>query len=420
METTCIYNSCPCFPRRRTLHGMTTGSSTRTALTDEGTHGGPGPAGRSDLVVVGAGIIGLAHAYEAVRRGLSVTVVERDRQPVGASVRNFGHCCVTAQHGALLDTAYASRAGWLRAARDAGLWAEEAGAHVVARTPTELAVLEELRAERGAATVQMRTATEVARALGRSDDAGGDLAGGAFLPDDLRVNPRTAAGALADWLSAQPTAEVLWGTAVTGVESGTVHTARGPVHGDRILVCVGHDLDRLFPGAAEEHDMVRCRLTMARVTAPDAFRTHAAVLTGTSMLRYDGFTAQPSARPLAAETTTRSPELLEIGANVMFTRLPDGTLIVGDSHDYGVTAPPFLDERTSDLLLRAVAGVLGADRLDVLERWQGVYASSPRGPLLVRDLAPGVRAVSVTSGIGMTLSFGLAVATFEEKLAATH
>lgn len=53
------------------------------------------------------------------------------------------------------------------------------------------------------------------------------------------------------------------------------------------------------------------------------------------------------------------------------------------------------------------------------ERWQGVYASSGRGPLLVRDMAPGVRAISVTSGIGMTLSFGLAAATFDESLAAT-
>jgi hypothetical protein len=55
----------------------------------------------------------------------------------------------------------------------------------------------------------------------------------------------------------------------------------------------------------------------------------------------------------------------------------------------------------------------------ITERWQGVYASSARGPLLVRDVAPGVRALSVTSGIGMTLSFGLAAATFDGSLAET-
>ncbi|MEE1786204.1 TIGR03364 family FAD-dependent oxidoreductase [Streptomyces sp. SP17BM10] len=376
-------------------------------------------ASRSDLVIVGAGIVGLAHAFEALANGLSVTVVERDREPVGASVRNFGHCCVTAQEGDLLGLARRSRAGWLRAARAAGFWAAEAGALVVARSATEAAVLEELHAERGGRAVVLRTAAGTAQALGRAPGAAGDLVGGAFLPDDLRVDPREATPALARWTERQPGARILWGTAVTGVESGTVHTTRGPVHGERILVCVGHDVDYLFPDLAEEHEVRRCRLTMARAVAPEGFRTDSAVLTATSMLRYDAFTAQPSAARLREEVVGHSPELLGIGANVMFTRLPDGSVLVGDSHHYDATTPPFIDERTFELLTGAVADVLGVERLRVLERWQGVYASSDRGPLLVRDLAPGVRVLSVTSGIGMTLSFGLAAATFDGTLAAT-
>ncbi|MCQ4206108.1 TIGR03364 family FAD-dependent oxidoreductase [Streptomyces longispororuber] len=377
------------------------------------------PGGRSDLVVVGAGIVGLAHAVEAVRRGLSVTVVERDRRPVGASVRNFGHCCITAQRGDLLGLAERSRTGWLDAAARAGLWAPEAGALVVARSATELAVLEELRDERGADAVRLRTRDEVGTALGRAADARDDLVGGALLPVDLRVNPREAAPRLAQWLAEQPGVTVAWGTNVTGVEQGTVHTSRGPVHGEQILLCVGHDLDRLYPTEAEAHGIERCRLSMARVEAPAAFRTDAAVLTATSMLRYDGFTAMPSAARLRTEVTGHSPELLDVVANVMFTRLPDGTVLVGDSHAYDATEIPFQDEATTELLLREAARVLGVRDVRITERWQGVYASSANGPLLVRDVAPGVRALSVTSGIGMTLSFGLAAATFDGALHAT-
>src|SRR4029079_10113286 len=65
---------------------------------------------RADLVVVGAGLVGLGHAHalrvvssvradrgalgrasDAHRRGLSVAVIDRDARPVGASVQNFGH-----------------------------------------------------------------------------------------------------------------------------------------------------------------------------------------------------------------------------------------------------------------------------------------------------------------------------------------
>ncbi len=43
-----------------------------------------------DDAIVGAGILGLAHAYHLSRLGRRVIVLERDVRAVGASVRNFG------------------------------------------------------------------------------------------------------------------------------------------------------------------------------------------------------------------------------------------------------------------------------------------------------------------------------------------
>ncbi|WP_369045732.1 TIGR03364 family FAD-dependent oxidoreductase [Sinomonas sp. P10A9] len=403
----------------------------------------PEDAGRVDpvdLIVVGAGILGLAHASLALTQGQSVIVLDRDHEAVGASVRNFGHACVTAQSGDLHAIAKASRRHWLAMAERAGFWAAEAGAVVIARTRAELDVLDELSAAREDGEVALLDADETARRVGRPHADG--ILGGAWLRDDLRVDPRTTVAALAAWIDTQPRGEVRWNTTVFGAGEAdpaggadptdgadredradraggadladdarvVVRTSRGPLRARRAVVCVGHDVDRLWPELAAEHRIQRCALQMARVAPLEATEIAPAVLTATSMLRYPAFTDLPSAQALREQVQAARPELIDIGANVMCTQRPDGSLLIGDSHAYSLTAAPFLDERTSQILLDEHRAALGRD-LAVIERWQGIYASSDVAPYLVREVAPGVTVVSVTSGVGMTLSFGLAERT---------
>jgi FAD dependent oxidoreductase TIGR03364 len=364
-----------------------------------------------DVVVVGAGIVGLAHAAEASARGQSVVVVERDERAVGASLRNFGHGGVTAQTGRALRLARVARQRWLELGRVAGFWVGETGAVVVARADDERAVLEELAAERDDEVVLL----DPAELRSRAPVDGSGVVGGAYLPLDVRVDAREPVPAVARWLADQPGVEFRWSTSLVGVEPGMVHTNTGAIGARRTVICVGHDVDRLFPAIGAEAGMQRCQLHMLRVASPGGLHFEPAVLTGSSLLRYGAFVACPSAAAVRRRFERDHRELIDADVNLMFTQRPDGDLLIGDTHHYDRTVDPFRREELDNLILREVGRLLGVDRLDVKERWQGVYASAS-GDFLVATPVEGTRLVSVTSGIGMTTALGLAPEVLDDLL----
>ncbi|MEO3785150.1 TIGR03364 family FAD-dependent oxidoreductase [Actinocorallia sp. B10E7] len=366
------------------------------------------PSSPVDLLVVGAGVVGLAHAVEAHLRGLSVAVVERDAFAVGASVRNFGHICTTAQDGTALAYALAARERWLWLAEKAGFTALECGTVVVARRPDELTVLEEFAAVRGPDQVVLLDRAGVATHLPAHDSA---VVGGAYLPLDLRVDPREVIPAVSGWLAEQGV-PITWRTNVLAVEPGLVRTTRGDVRAARTVVAVGHDVDRLLPEVADDAGLTRCRLQMLQVAVPKEVRVRPGVLTGLSLLRYRGFASLPAAERVRARVERESPELADAVVNLMFTQRPDGDIVLGDTHHYAPTHEPFGDEALAELVLREGSRLLGVPGLRVRKRWHGVYASAP-ADFLDREVADGVRVVSVTSGIGMTTAHGLAGAVLD-------
>ncbi|MGW9113048.1 TIGR03364 family FAD-dependent oxidoreductase [Microbacterium sp. NPDC055683] len=350
-----------------------------------------------DLAVVGAGIVGLGHAAAAVERGLRVVVIDRASAIAGATVRNFGHIGTSVQAGEARAYAERARELWLRLAERAGFWLRASGTLLVARTEEERAVL----AEAGEGV--LLTGAEVgARAPVRG------AVGGALLPRDLQVDPREAGPAIAAHLAARGVA-FRWRTAALSAETGVLHTTRGGIRAHAIVIAVNHDIDQLLPDIAERHGIVRCGLDMMLA---DGVGLGMPVLTGSSMLRYSAFAGTPSAPALRARIAADRPEILDRDINQMYTERPDGTLVVGDSHVRGGTLAPFQDEGSFTLLSTLAAELFGTPAR-IRERWQGVYASAP-ADFLRATPADGVRAVSVTTGIGMTTGLGLAESVVAE------
>jgi D-hydroxyproline dehydrogenase subunit beta len=365
----------------------------------------------TDVCVVGAGIVGLAHAFEARARGLSVTVLDRSDHAAGASVRNFGHIIVSAMaDGAVLESALVARERWIELGHRAGLEVHRTGTVIAARADDELAVMSEIAEDplRGARTI---TAQELGR-LAPIPTAG--LVGGLHARLDLRVDPRRAVAALANLLDDDDEAQLLWNAPVHAVRSGAVESAIGEVRAPVVIVCPGPDHDWLAPELAPRRaGLTRCKLQMLRVAAPAGRRYAPALLTALSLLRYPGFGDRPGSEPLRMRLAAERPELTEAGIHLIVTQLPDGDLLLGDTHEYSDTVSPFGDEALDELVLAEAGCLLGVDRLEVRQRWHGVYPSAPGDPFLTSRPLPGVAVVEVVSGVGMTTALGIAPRTFD-------
>ncbi|WP_136024458.1 TIGR03364 family FAD-dependent oxidoreductase [Microbacterium sp. K27] len=364
------------------------------------------PLDTADVVVVGSGIVGLGAAYAAVRRGLRVIVVDRTEAPVGATIRNFGHLCIGAQGGEARRYADISHDLWLRLSQDAGFWLRESGTLVAARHDDELAVLEAASREGG---IRMLDSAELLRLAPLRAEG---LIGGAHIETDLQTDPRTAADAIVRHLARQGV-EFRFRTAVTAVGDGRVETTRGPIACGSVVVAVNHDIDQLLPEVAERHGVVRCALDMMRAAVSFRHPLAAPLLTGWSLVRYGRFSDGPEAAVLRERLHTERPDLAAIDLNQMYTQLPDGTLIIGDSHATAVAPAPFQPEAAFTAFLSEAETLFDAPAPRVIERWQGVYAKG-RQEFLIDRTDDGVLVLAATTGIGMTTGLGLA----EENLTA--
>jgi len=373
-----------------------------------------------DCAVVGGGIVGLAHAWMAARRGLSVVLLERSPVAQGASVRNFGMVWPIGQPaGELYAIALRSRKYWKELGQAGVVEVEQCGSLHVAHHPDELAVLEEF-SQLSAHDVSMLTADEVLARAPLVNPAG--LQGGMWSETELRVNPRVASARIAQWLTAHSSVECCFDTQVTAIDGSTVCAAdsrRWRAH--RIVICSGSDLQTLFPEKLQQSGLKLCKLQMLRsARQPASFRQTAHLASGLTLRHYTAFQICPTLPQLKERIAREAPELDRYGIHVMASPFPNGEVILGDSHEYGADITPFDKTEIDDLMLRELRKVFRLGDWTIQERWHGIYAKHPTLPVVEEDCGDGVHVFVGPGGAGMTMSFGLAERAWRRWLRESH
>jgi len=369
-----------------------------------------------DVAVIGGGIVGLAHAYAAARRGMRVVVADRSVRAVGASIRNFGFVTVTGQaRGLSWSLARQSREVWAEVAPKAGIAVEQQGLTLTIRWRESEALLDAfLKTEMGEGCERWSAAELRRRA---PDFAADDTLGALYSPHELRVESRTALPKLTTWLAETYGVDFRWETAAHSIAPPRIETSRGPILAETAIVCPGDDFTTLFPERIAAYGVRRCRLSMLRLASP-GFRLPSAVMSDLSLVRYKGYADLPEARALRDRLADEQPDHLAHGVHLIVVQSADDSLVVGDSHHYDPQPWPFAEAQSEALILNEYARAVDLGPPHVVERWTGEYAVADDRTFFMDSPDAAVRLVIVTSGTGASTAFGIAERTLADLFGA--
>ena len=376
----------------------------------------------TDVIVVGGGIMGLAFAWEAARRGRRVTVLERSDAARGASIRNFGMVWPVGQlAGERHTAAMRSRARWLEL-RDAGaIWAAECGSVHVVFEEDEARVLEEFTEQAPGLGVacDLLTGAEAAR---RFPAIPADARAVLWSPSELAVDPPRAIAAVAAHLVAAHGVDIRFSTTVVGIDMPAVTTSCGQrFAAPLVIVCGGADFETLFPDVWAASGTRRCKLQMLRTRPqPDGWRLGPHVAGGLTLAHYAGFEICPSLLHLKRRLAESLPAHTAAGIHVMASQNEAGEVILGDSHDYDAPLDPFDSVAIDDLILAYARRILRLPDWSIAARWHGVYAKGPDPVHFTAEPQRNCFVMGSPGGAGMTLAFGLAERWWATRVAVGH
>lgn len=207
---------------------------------------------RSDIVVIGGGIIGVTTVLYLAQRGVSVTLCEKGGIAQEQSGRNWGWVRIMGRDPAEIPLGLESLRLWADMNRlvEGETGFRRAGIVYVSDTQADLAQQE--------AWLEHARPFQIASRLLRADEiaavvpgAARRFAGALYTPDDARAEPQKAVPAMAA-AARRLGATILTGCAVRGLDiaagriSGVV-TEKGPIACDRVVLA-GGAWSRLFLG----------------------------------------------------------------------------------------------------------------------------------------------------------------------------
>jgi len=339
----------------------------------------------TDVIVIGAGIIGAACADALSARGLQVTVIEHDTVGSGATAAGMGHLVVMDDNAAELALSSYSISLWNQ------LVADHPQRHEYSRCGTiwVAADEEELGAARAKAETLAAHGLECqmlspAALYQREPQLRPGLAGGLLVAGDGLVYPPKSARILLDRALERGTQ--LLACSVTAIEDNGVRLQDGSqLQATHVVLAAGSRSAELLPGLPVQPK-----------------KGHVAITD-----RYPGFI-----RHQLVELGYIKSAHAASGDSVAFNLQPrpTGQILIGSSRQFGTTSLAVENGMMTRMLRHAASFTPALAQLNMLRCWTGLRAASPDGlPLIGPSTARrGLWLATGHEGLGITTSLATA------------
>ncbi|MBX2898506.1 MAG: TIGR03364 family FAD-dependent oxidoreductase [Cyclobacteriaceae bacterium] len=369
-----------------------------------------------DVIVIGAGVLGTFHAYHAAAAGKKVLLVEKDKQPMQATVRNFGQVVPSGMSKAWFDYGvYATQLyKTIQAEFDLGI--RQNGSVYLASDQDEQQLLHELKQRMDARGYEAHLLTAQQCQQKWPALKSSYCKEGLYFPQEVSAEPDLLIHRLLHYCInkfASLTYKNYAAIVACEVTHGTVQVCYS--HGERVtaekvIVCTGSEFKILFADLFAKSGIVISKLQMLRTTPMPGLPLEGNILTGLTTRRYESFEECASFSKI--KTPDRLVELKRWGIHILFKKALDGSVIVGDSHEYftiGSEEPGYeLSEHINHLMWQEAARIVDMRTWKVQAAWAGYYSQHAEKDIVAIEIEDKIHIRTAIGGKGMTSSAGYA------------
>ena len=367
-----------------------------------------------DLIVIGGGVIGTFSAYHALKKGKTVLLLEKDSQPFEASFRNFGQAVPSGQSfDKWFDYGRKSLQIYKDLQSETNISLVPNGSWYLASDDQELTLLEEIQKlfdERGYSN-KLHSAIECQNSnpYFKKDY----VKGGLFLPEEASLNPRIMVHRVREFMIQHMDLHFQNLSPVVGVEKkrgiARIFTASNQnFWAEKVIVANGRDTQFLLPEHYPGAELKISKLQMLRLAAQKPI-LKPNILTGLTIRRYESFHSCPSHKKLTS--TPEQTILQNKGIHILFKQADDGSIILGDSHEY-VQANKQADfgfeisSEINEMMLNEAKKIIDLPQWDVDATWAGFYLQGTHSEVFTKQVDDVIHIINGIGGKGMTTSPG--------------